>query len=431
MATLPNLVISQLSSTRLWGTVALLIAAALLWRALPVDLAFTHGHPWDAIMDWYGARAFWFGKDPYTKSYLNALGHDVFGHPPTTPFWYLWLAPVPRDYLKPIIDYTMLTVLIVQFVLIARELRFPAPLPTAALLFAATLSTTWIQYHLNVAQISEFIAFAYLLAWLFLRRGRDVAAGITLGLACTLKLFPGLLVLLLFATRRYRAFFAAGAAYGSIAVLMTARFGIHSWFEFLREEKYLADVWTAHIQNASLHGIVLRAFVPICIVRNPTIPAATRIATGIAVMLAIAFFLLSRRAAQRAETIDLPFALFATLSAFANPYMFEHYNTLLVLPLLLASVAWWQAVKNGLGRIGALFGGATVLVILWLLSIDGVLKVGYLIARGRTRRIHVLLHLYEVLNWLPAVLIMALLVGLLVWWHRRGGLKLDGLGARC
>jgi hypothetical protein len=71
------------------------------------------------------------------------------------------------------------------------------------------------------------------------------------------------------------------------------------------------------------------------------------LATVSATLVATAAWL-SRRAWRSARTIDLPFAPFAALSVFCNSFAFEHYHSLLRLPLTITGVALWRARLSGL-----------------------------------------------------------------------------------
>jgi uncharacterized membrane protein len=151
----------------------------------------------DCRVDWGAARLFLQKKSPYSEEGLATMNlqNYGFGHPPTTSFWFIPLAKVGYPVMSEIVAILTLVALLFHFIICARELDLPAKTAFVLLPFGLVLQMTWFRDHLVVVQISEIIAFLFTLSWYFLRRGREIEAGVTLGAACTLKLFPGVLVL--------------------------------------------------------------------------------------------------------------------------------------------------------------------------------------------------------------------------------------------
>jgi hypothetical protein len=403
-----------------YAIAALLAALYLLLSTVPELDAAAHTVPGDGVIDWLGARAFWEHVNPFSAAGLARYGITAygFGHPPTTPFWFLPLTRWHIEMMGIVVAYVTMFMLLLHAVIIAYELDCPAPPATAALLFTAVLSTSWFRDHLRMAQLSEAIALFYVLAWYCLRQKRDVAGGAMLGLATTLKLFPGLMVLFLLLSRRWAAFVAACVSWLVVATIMTWRYGIVCWPQFFALQGAIANQWVANIRNSSLHGIVLRLFWPVCVHGGPVLPASSAIAITLTLLLLAGAWWLSRPAL--AERIDLPFALFALLSFFVNPWSWEHYNVLVVLPFMLALTTLLRGAGRTLPLAIVLVGMALLAAIVWMLDLDIALK-RQLLAQYHDRpssALHVRLHLYEVFNWLPQVLLMAILTTLL-WWQER------------
>ncbi len=397
----------------LYARAALLASLGLLALALPSLLDAVRAGPGDGAVDWLGARAFLDGLDPFSPHGLQVLGLETwggFGHPPTTPFWFLPLAGLDVADAGVVWNCVILVVLLAHVALACVETEVPAPFATAMLLYAALLSTSWLRAHLQLDQISEAIAFLYVLAWVFLRRARPIAAGVSLGLATTFKLFPGLVVLYLLVTRRFRAVAAAVISYLAIAVLMTTRYGWICWEEFFVEQRPIADRWASQIQNASLHGIVLRLFHPAC-----EAPGPTRLAATVIVALAsLVAFISTVRLCRRAPSIDLPFALVSVLSAVLNPWFWEHYNVLLVLPFLVAATTLIRH-RAGLSRARLAAGVGALAATVAMLAIDHRHKF-HLQAAYRTHpSLHWQIHFFEIASWLPQVLLLGLLGCLIAW----------------
>jgi hypothetical protein len=373
----------------------------------------------DCVINWLGARAFERGINPYSPAGLAWAGLPSFGHPPTTPLWYLPFTGFGIYDLNQVFGHLLLVLLLLHFIILAAELRAPVPIVTALLGYALVSDTSWWQNHVAMIQISEPIAFLYLLAWVFLRRGHETSAGVMIGLALTLKPYAGLLVIMLLVGRRWRGAIAAAGVYLAFAAVATWRFGWACWGQYLATLPATQNQWTGNLRNGSVQGIVLRWWFPAGGPRAHTTPTATAVATLISLGLVAALVLSTRRSLARKPSsppidsdVDLPFALFATASAWLNPVVWEHYYVTLIQPLGVALFAAWR--QRGPKWLAWALGTTSVLVAVGLLLSIDMHEKGRLLAAGA----HRLLHLYEVANWLPWPL-MLLSCGLLHW-HRRG-----------
>jgi hypothetical protein len=380
----------------------------------------------DCVINWLGARAWISHVDPYSATGLKWAGLSVMGHPPTTPMWYLPFWRYDIFELSQIFGHLLVFMLLVHLVLVASELRLPQPLATALFGFALVMDTSWWVYHVQMVQLSEPIALFYVLAWICLRRHHDVASGILLGLACTMKLYAGLVLLLLVLGRRWRGVIAAAIVYLGFAALATWRFGFACWYEYLPMLRSTQNAWLSNLKNASLHGVILRLWWRPGGPRGPALTSATLLSWGLALAIIAAMAWLSRRALAKKpatvpgtidESIDLPFALVSTASVWLNPVVWEHYDVTLLFPMAVAVVAAWRVE----GRRRVAWVAATVVVIafvVYLLSIDMYAK-----NQAHDRRALVW---YVTANWLPWPLVMGVL-GVLLW--RQDRLS-AGAGAR-
>lgn len=299
----------------------------------------------DVAVDWKAAQLFWRGISPYSPEGLKSVGVLAFGHPPTTPFWFLSLFELEHATFAQVIGILNMGLALALAGIVVFTLRWPIPGLLTALVFGMVQAMPTAIEHAQVIQVSVWLAVAYALAWRWLRNERDVAAGMALGLACTLKFFPGVMVLYLLACRKWRAVFAAALSFLTVAVVMTWRWGIAVWPLFFEQQTTIAKRWLTDVRNGSLHGIVRRAFVDLCEKAPPGDPRATVLILGGAVLLLAAGGWLWRRARARQPervVLDRSFALFSLLSVFLNPWVWEHYFYLLVLPALIG----WHAVAT-------------------------------------------------------------------------------------
>jgi hypothetical protein len=408
---------------------------------------------WDCGVDWGAAKLFYQGISPYSPEGLQATGLEGygFGHPPTTPFWFLPLTEMGWPQAAQLIGVASLVALGVLIGLSASQLRLWAPIPTTILVLGLLLQVSWMYDHILIVQISAIIACLLVLAWYCLGRNRDYSAGFCLGIACTLKLFPGVLVLYCALTRRWRAVAAAGAIYLFVAGVMTARFGLSSWRAFFKQQGPIAHFWADYPRNASLHGIILRIFRPACerpyvngfagvrdLAQMPSMPPmkGASLATAAAALLFLLCCFLVVRAPKTRAAFDLSMAMFIVLATFINPWIWEHYNVVLVMPMFVALVEAWRRwverraawADGALGRnrffvstLGALVALALLGFVVWTFHIDMYLKetlYGSVWEKKNAnlpvpRFLHRDLHLYEFFNWAPWPIVLGILMMLL------------------
>jgi uncharacterized membrane protein len=401
---------------KIYSFVAVGLALLALLYALPSMSGALKRYPADGNLDWLGARCLMQKVNPYSPEGLRFIQRPTYGHPPTTSLWFVPFLSIDIAQISLPLGILTLLLLLLHALILTAELQLPAPVASGILGFALIAATVGVREHLHLAQVSEWIAFLYLMSWVFLRRKEETAAGVMMGLACTLKLFPGLMVVFLALTRRWRAAGAAVATYACAALIVTARFGVRSWWDFLALQRPVADEWMGKMLNGSLHGIVLRWFAPACqtVVGVRTV-TTTAIILAISVALVWGAWWLTRSQLRRSE-IDLPFALASLLSVFLNPWVWQHYAVFLMLPIAVG-VATLRRLRS---RPKMVAMAAVIVVAAALLAVDNSLEAFEMrrLVYQRYHQGHLSLHLVEVANWLPMVLLM----GVLGWqaWETRG-----------
>ncbi len=408
--------------------VALFLSGHWLIRWLPQYLPrdWANAHERDALIDWKAARLFLDGVSMYSPEGLKALNVPAAGHPPTTPFWFLPLATFDKALAAEIIGLSVWFCLVIHLYLCARAVKFPAPATLTLLVWSGFITTEGFLMHFWAVQLSEHIALAYVLAWWFLRRRQDTRAGILLGIAGTLKLFPGLMFIFLLFARRWRAFIAASLTFLLVAAAMTSVYGLEGWKLFFTQQGPISEKYLGSERNASLHGIVVRLFMPLCSGPAVSSRATTMVIAVIALALIAGAVFLSWQRLEQArnrdpEAIDLPFALFSVLSAFLNPWIWEHYTVLLIQPAFVVAAtllfafrhtlrAWLdeRASHWTLGReaLCLLLGVASLVAIATMLGVNWSEKSGMLALWRETGNpwYHRRFHWLEALNYLPWVI---------------------------
>src|ERR1017187_3593516 len=239
---------------RIYVVLALLVGTWMIFAAWPRIFERSSGRIWDFVSDYRLAKAFTEHYDPYSpagaeRAGLTDNGPSGTGHPPTTPFWFLSLTKVGLNAASATVQVVSLFGVLVMLVILAVWFRWPGSYASAWLLFGYLIGCDFMTYHIAVGQLSAAIAVLLALCWMALRNGEDALAGVALGVACTLKLFPGLLGIPLVMGRRFRTVGWALAVYTFVALYMTAGYGLASWREFLAVQPKVADIWMDSIQN--------------------------------------------------------------------------------------------------------------------------------------------------------------------------------------
>jgi hypothetical protein len=209
----------------------------------------------DFSQDYLASQALLSGQTVYNPEFYN-------NHPPFDMLLILPLALLP--YHTAFWLWSGLALLCYGAVglIIARELKIVLSAPWVALTVGLALCWSPFQEQMALGQWSLLIAAALIGCWALLRHGRDRLAGVLLGVACLIKLFPGLLILYLLLRRRW---WAAGTASATLAIgglLMLAIVGPSDTLGFfLRVAPSNAAALAAYPLNTALAGPISRLLV--------------------------------------------------------------------------------------------------------------------------------------------------------------------------
>jgi alpha-1,2-mannosyltransferase len=195
------------------------------------------------------------------------------------------------------------------------------------ILGAALINFPPVIAHLFWGQIQLPLLLLLVLCWLCLRRGRDLATGVVLGVAIALKIYPLLLLAPLVIQRRWRA---TAVALICAAGLVALSFVLVGWEQArVYFTVVLPEVNRAHtLSSPGNHSIEV-------VIRNATDSAAFAAWSSLAIralvigaVVAIAWW---RRHAPAGG-----FAAGAIALVIVPPVVWEHYFVLLYLPWLVA-----------------------------------------------------------------------------------------------
>ncbi len=196
--------------------------------------------------------------------------------------------------------------------------------------------------------------------WFCLRRGRAVAAGVAVGAATCLKLYPGLLLLYLLLRRR-RAFMAAFVTTLVLLWLPGALTGWGTYLDYFRTARFVVTMFAGYFENLSLLGLLTR------MARTPDPQFATKalfVGSGLVIVGSVGWLVGHRLDvnAEKTQALDLEYALFVALMPLLSPVAWDHYLTILLLPLAVLGQRILEPASSRAGLLGFL-GLAVVLSV--------------------------------------------------------------------
>jgi Glycosyltransferase family 87 len=238
------------------------------------------------------------------------------------------------------------------------------------------------------------------LAWLGLRRGTpngEAVAGVAIGIAALMKVFPGLLVLWLLASRRYRAALAAVVAAVAVTLITLPVTGVQPWLDYPTvlanlgapsdtTDTLAPTVWLAPVVGFGLARLLVTTAGVLLVLGLGWRAGGSGSAPGAS----------DNSAANRA-TLAASFGAAVAASVLIAPAVYQHYLAILVLPLLLglaagvrlrwlalAYLAMWGGKQAALGDLGWLLNkGLPTLGALLVLALL-VQRVGRLAGGARS-----------------------------------------------
>jgi len=323
-------------------------------------------------------------------------------HPPFNAVMFLPISVLPYD--SAIVLWSIFTLLLYLWVghTLLRELDVRMSPPYLLLLVGVGLCWYQFQVHMVLGQLSLLVVAGVVGCWSLLRRGHDLAGGALLGLACLIKLFPGLLFIYLIVRRRW---LALAAGIGVLAIgggISLAVVGLDDMLRYAREIAPLNVVmYGPNLGNLSVtgawHRLLVGSYLMEPLLEAPQL-AALLVRLSSVALLALLVFQVWRTPATQHNN-DTAFALFCVAMLLLSPITWGHVFPVLLLPLGLLLHDVWNSERRRLPH-----GFLVVLVILWLPDIH---IVRYL------RRFY-----YPApIPWLVGqVLLVQLLALALLWW---------------
>ena len=209
---------------------------------------------------------------------------------------------------------------------LSADLRERVPPAWWPLLLCVLVTFTPVQSHFFWGQTQLHLLLLLAASWIWLRRGRDIPAGIALGIAIAIKIFPLLLFAPLVARRRWRCLIAATVSAGAV---LAASYAIVGWDQAI---VFFTDVLPRHSGSVIAHStnhttiaaMLTNAF------GDPSLAYYVSLVARALIMLAVLY------GAWRTRDTSQAFALGMTTLVLVTPVVWEHYFVLLYLPWLAA-----------------------------------------------------------------------------------------------
>lgn len=308
--------------------------------------------PPDFAQDVAAARILAVNGDPYARNFAavhaevlgipSSEGYPYLPHPPLVvvlswPFASVAFRMAALCWFASSVACVFVLALILSGLARSQTTFNLPPLPDSFLCFAALLVWPPMLYNLEKGQFSILIAMLVALGWVWLSRRDERAAGICIGLAAALKLFPALLgVYLMMRHRRSALWFATSAVAATIFPLFWL--GWRAVPEFIAQTAGNLSYWqTWPAVTYSLRGLAARVLIgsnwSVAAVHAPKAADATVIVSSV-ILIAIAVHATLQHA-RRHDADDVLFAMWSVLLLPLNPLAMGHNGVLLALPIVL------------------------------------------------------------------------------------------------
>jgi hypothetical protein len=259
--------------------------------------------------------------------------------------------------------------------ILLRQVLAPGlPARPAVVIVAAVLGWEPVLSLLRQGQSGLLLSALMVLGWWSLRRNHAGSAGVAIGAATCLKLYPGLLLVYLFLRNR-RAFRAALLTILALSGLSLLVLRWQDYLDYAQSAHTVVTRFARSPHNLSLLGFLARDMG----LKGANLGAAIALLSVLGVLLVgVTGWLVRRRAGEYVddgETLDLEYSLFLILMPLLSPVAWDHYLTILLLPVavlgrrVLTYGTSWAAVSGFFALLAAL--ATPVLTLIWVFAVPG------------------------------------------------------------
>jgi hypothetical protein len=257
-------------------------------------------------------------------------------HPPGAVLVALPFGLIP-DYASAHLTWNLVTgpLFLASLIVVARELGYRWVWWTPYVAVVLILLSHPVEVQIGQGQLNFILLPLLVAGWVCDRRGYAAAAGAAIGLAATVKIFPGFLFVYFAAAGKWRAVAAgvvtAAAATGIAAVVL----GTGAFATYLRDVVPSLNVFHTSWRNVSATGFWRRIFDP---------AGRETLATGLAVTSQLAVAVVTAATARTSRAVpDRGYAAACVGMLIASPVAWPHYFLLLLVPV---AVLWVRLVPG-------------------------------------------------------------------------------------
>ena len=180
-------------------------------------------------------------------------------------------------------------------------------------------------------------------AWALDRSGRPGAAGLMIGAAAAIKLFPAYLVVYFAARGRWRGLFAAAASFAALTLATAAVLGWQAYDDYVRIVVPSLEKFRSYGFNLSFFGFWHKLFDPASergwVSAALVQPGRRSLSALLSGLLATALVTWASRRARTRDERDLAFAIAATAMLLVSPITWDYSLPLLLVPLAILTGA--------------------------------------------------------------------------------------------
>ncbi|MDZ5442653.1 glycosyltransferase family 87 protein [Micromonospora sp. 4G57] len=312
---------------RTYGQVAGVLVLAVAVAAFLSVAAVRHG--FFDLKVYYGALTFWVHDGGEIYDFLKAGTQYGFTYPPFAALVMLPMAYLPWPAAITVsVAASVLTSAVLIWWLVDPIARRAGWTRWFALAVALCLAAAFepMRETVNFGQVNTLLLFLVAVDLLRLLPAGNRWAGVGIGLATAIKLTPGVFIVYLLVTRRWRAAFTAMAAAAGASLLAAALFPDASrefWTEALWNTGRVGEL--AFVSNQSLRGVVARL--------DPEHPST--LAWLALVLATLAVWAWRSRAAVAAGDEATGLALTGAMMCLVSPVTWVHHLVWLIPGLIL------------------------------------------------------------------------------------------------
>lgn len=317
----------------------------------------------DFYQDWGSARNFEAGLPVYTphsKSIPRHLGLpsnpnpsiEYNAHPPTSVLLALPLARLDYPDAALVWNAISLAGFLVSLVIVATMLHLPGTHVLLALALLPFCVPVW--GNLQQGQLNLFLVLLVTLIWALERSGRSSTAGMLLGAAAAIKLFPAYLAVYYVARGQLRPLLAAAVSFLALNLVTTLVLGLDTYLDYMNVVLPLQSKFQGFGYNLSIAGLWHKVFDSTDSVilvpawwPGPALAKWGTYGSDLAISAIVVRF--AHRARSPVER-DLAFALTLTAMLLAAPVTWDVTLVLLLVPfaVIARSAEKSQAMRTAL-----------------------------------------------------------------------------------